>query len=176
MKISARGGRRGSTLVQTALVISIAFVLIFSVYEYGRFVMMKQLMENAAREGARFAVAHTNDMTEADIRNEIRKFLVGFDAQLENFQITISGVVLRDGGTNGAKGTALPAWTDASLTDGVVVQVDGDYKPYLPTLLWAANGLAGTGAPPGTDGVFLVQIRTDRIGLRAKSVMYSEGN
>ena len=44
-----RASRGGTTLVETAMVLSIALFLLFSVYEYGRYVMMMQLLENASR-------------------------------------------------------------------------------------------------------------------------------
>ena len=48
--------RRGLTIVETAVVISLVLLLIFGTYEYGRFVMVRQVIHNAAREGARLAV------------------------------------------------------------------------------------------------------------------------
>jgi Flp pilus assembly protein TadG len=51
--------RPAATLVETAMVISIFLMVLFGIFEYGRFVMTRGLMENAAREGARWAVAHT---------------------------------------------------------------------------------------------------------------------
>lgn len=169
--------RRGMTIVQTALVLSIALVLIFSVYEYGRLLMMKHIMENAAREGARFAVAHTNDMTKADIEAEITKFLHGFDKQLIGFEINIKAKVLRGGGANGDKGTALATWTDAAYTDGIIVEIKGNYKADLPTLQFLPNAFGAGGSPsPGGDGVFVMGWLPNTIPLRAQSVMYSEGN
>jgi Flp pilus assembly protein TadG len=45
--------RRAATIVEMALVISLVLPLMFAVFEYGRIIMLKQLMDNAAREGAR---------------------------------------------------------------------------------------------------------------------------
>ncbi|MCX7700921.1 MAG: pilus assembly protein, partial [Gemmataceae bacterium] len=63
--------RRGATLVETALVISIFLMFLFGIFEYGRFVMTRQLMENAAREGARWAIANTYNGTVTQVRNVV---------------------------------------------------------------------------------------------------------
>ena len=49
------------------MVLSFALFLLFNVYEYGRLVMMQQLVENSAREAARFAIANTSTATSADV-------------------------------------------------------------------------------------------------------------
>jgi Flp pilus assembly protein TadG len=48
--------RRGASAVEFALVAPIFFLLLFSLIEYGRMVMVQQLLTNAAREGARVGV------------------------------------------------------------------------------------------------------------------------
>ena len=48
---SLRLGRRpGATVPETALVIGIFLTLLLSIFEYGRFVMVRHLVDNAARE------------------------------------------------------------------------------------------------------------------------------
>lgn len=49
--------QRGANLVEAALVLSILFLLIFGVIEFGRAYQLYQTITNAAREGARFSVA-----------------------------------------------------------------------------------------------------------------------
>lgn len=146
-------------MVETALVLSTALLLLFGVYEYGRFVMMRQLVENAAREGARFAIAHTNDRTTQDVENEVRYRLAGLDAQLDALAIEITGIVLRDRtdpntNINYTRGTQLASWDQASPTDGVRVAVRGEFRPLLPTLLRLNS----------------------RIPMDVRAVMFSEGN
>jgi len=46
-------------MVETAAVLVIFLMLLFGVFEYCRFLFIKQLVDNAAREGARFAVVST---------------------------------------------------------------------------------------------------------------------
>jgi Flp pilus assembly protein TadG len=145
--------RRGMTLVETAICLSAAFLLIFGIFEYSRFVLMKTALENSAREGARFAVVHTNDKTTQDVKDAVTVKLAGLDAKLANFAVTVRGVVLRDG-PNGPAGTVLASWDNASPTDGIEVEVSGDYNPVLASF------------------VGLPEVMT----LRAKATMYSEAN
>jgi hypothetical protein len=53
-----RGRSRGQTLVEFALVAPLFFLLLFSIIEFGRVVYYSQVLNNAAREGARYAIVH----------------------------------------------------------------------------------------------------------------------
>src|SRR5262249_25661101 len=143
---------------------SVALFLLFSVYEYGRYVMMKQLMENAAREGARFAAAHTADMTTAEVQNQVATYMCGLDGQLSGHSVSVTGLALRDGPVYTA-GTTFSDWTQASPTDGVVVTITGTYAPQLPSLQYVAGRLLGD-----------LQMPAGSVNLQVQSVMYSEGN
>jgi Flp pilus assembly protein TadG len=150
-----RSLRRAATLVEIVVIISVALLFLFGLFEYGRFFMAKHLLENSAREGARFAVAHTADSS-SDVQGDVTNFLCGLDAKLQNCTITVTGVKLRntDGTPTTAQGSALANWYDASPTDGVKVSITGTYQPVLPSFL----GLSSS------------------IPLTATAVMYSEGN
>lgn len=141
----SRDRRRGLTLVETAIVISLVFMVIFGIYEYGRFVMARQVVQNAAREGARLAVVNTNTLTEADIQNRVSSYLVG--QQLSNTTIQVYWA-------DPTTGNNLGVWTDASFGQGIAVQVNGDYQPILPSLLFMSA----------------------TIPVQVRAVMYSEAN
>jgi hypothetical protein len=49
---------RGQALAEFALVAPIFFLLLFGIIEFGRYVYNVQVLNNAAREGARYAVVH----------------------------------------------------------------------------------------------------------------------
>ncbi len=49
--------QRGSTLVEAAVVLALLFTLLLGIMEFGRAYNLYQVGTNAAREGARFAVA-----------------------------------------------------------------------------------------------------------------------
>ena len=55
--------RTGAATVEMAFVVSIFLLLLFGIFEYCRFVFVRQVVVNAAREGARYAVVNTTDTT-----------------------------------------------------------------------------------------------------------------
>jgi hypothetical protein len=54
------GGGRGQALVEFALVFPIFVLLLMSIITFGLYVFYNQQLQNAAREGARFAAVHTS--------------------------------------------------------------------------------------------------------------------
>ena len=51
-----RKRRRGAAAVEFAVVAPVFFILIFGMIEFGRMVMVQQVITNASREGARLSV------------------------------------------------------------------------------------------------------------------------
>ena len=51
-------GSRGQAMVEFALVAPIFFLLLFAIIEGGRFIFYYELLNNATREGARYAIIH----------------------------------------------------------------------------------------------------------------------
>ena len=68
-----RPDRRGAALVEAAVVLPIFFLVILAIVEFGRAMMVGQLVTNAAREGARRAVVYGS--TEAEVREHVTTFL-----------------------------------------------------------------------------------------------------
>jgi hypothetical protein len=56
-RMKARHKQHGATLVEGAVIMLVFFGFLFAVLEFGRAYNMYQVLTNAAREGARFAVA-----------------------------------------------------------------------------------------------------------------------
>jgi Flp pilus assembly protein TadG len=58
-----RGSRRGAVAAEAAIVLPIFILAIIGIIEFGRAVMVQQILTNAAREGARRAIIQgaTND-------------------------------------------------------------------------------------------------------------------
>ena len=52
-----RASERGTTIVESAIIMLAFFVFLFGIMEAGRFINQRQALTNAAREGARFAIA-----------------------------------------------------------------------------------------------------------------------
>jgi Flp pilus assembly protein TadG len=71
---------RGSTIVESAIILLVFFMFIFGIAEAGRFLNTRQVLTNAAREGARLAVAPlsgTNTLpTTTEIQDRVNQYLV----------------------------------------------------------------------------------------------------
>jgi Flp pilus assembly protein TadG len=52
---------RGQALVEFAFVAPMFFLLVFAIIDFGRYVYYVQILNNAAREGARYAIVHGNN-------------------------------------------------------------------------------------------------------------------
>jgi Flp pilus assembly protein TadG len=61
--------RRGAAAVEFAVVAPVFFILIFGMIEFGRMVMVQQILTNASREGARKAVL--DGSTAADVNTTV---------------------------------------------------------------------------------------------------------
>ena len=58
MKAGQAARSRGQALVEFALVFPMFFVLLVAIFDFGRIVWARNSLENAAREGARYAIVH----------------------------------------------------------------------------------------------------------------------
>ena len=56
--MSERRRSRGQALVEFALIAPVFLVLVFAIIEGGRFVFFYEVLNNATREGARYAIIH----------------------------------------------------------------------------------------------------------------------
>ena len=64
---SRRDGR-GQALVELALILPILLMLLLGIFEFGRAWNTKQVITDAAREGARLAVVQNNDIDQDDVK------------------------------------------------------------------------------------------------------------
>ena len=65
--------RRGAAAVEFAIVAPMFFLMLFGMIEFGRMLMVQQLLTNATREGARYAVLEGS--TEAEVENLVVDYL-----------------------------------------------------------------------------------------------------
>jgi Flp pilus assembly protein TadG len=72
-QISQTQNRRGTALVEMALVLPIFVAVTLGIVEFGRAMMVGQLITNAAREGARLAII--DGSTNAEVTDYIEDFL-----------------------------------------------------------------------------------------------------
>lgn len=66
--------RRGAALVEMALVLPVFLMVIFGIIEFGRGMMVGQMVTNAAREGARLAVISGN--TNTNVETQVKDFIL----------------------------------------------------------------------------------------------------
>src|SRR5947209_17575874 len=82
--------RRGATAVEVAVVVSVLMFLLLAIFEYGRYVMLEHMLINAVREGARYALAHSQDATVVDdTKALVKQKLAGQDKQLPDLAVTV---------------------------------------------------------------------------------------
>jgi hypothetical protein len=106
--------------------------------------MTVQLLNNAAREGARYAVVNTTAVTTANVQSYTDQYLMGQgSAQLVSYSATSNISVYRADPTTGGN-TGL-SWTNASWGDAVGVSITGTYKPITPGLLYLTSTITVTG-------------------------------
>jgi Flp pilus assembly protein TadG len=79
--------QRGAAAVEFAVVAPVFVLLIFGMIEYGRMVMVQQMLTNASREGARRAVLE--GASETDVRTVVVNYLSPASIPVTNSDITI---------------------------------------------------------------------------------------
>lgn len=160
---SLRHRRRATYLVEFAVAATVFFLFLFGVIEYGRLLMTRHLLDNAAREGARYAVVNTSTAQTSDVQNTVDHYLVGAKAQLTGYNKTTSIEVFMTNGVTAqpvdANGNAVSSWTQSpwnSATFGqpIMILVTGTYQPFFPNFLFLGK----------------------KITLQSSYVMYCEAN
>lgn len=123
-----RDGERGQALIETALLLPFVFLLLLLVVEFGFFLWMNLNINNAAREGARYAAigkAAAPDSGSCVGTQTVagRAVAVG-GARIACDEVDLWYVELALPGTSGNE--------VASGGDGVVVQINHPYQPITP--------------------------------------------
>jgi Flp pilus assembly protein TadG len=140
------------TAVETGIVLLIALTMLMAIFEYGRFLMVRQLAENAAREGARQAVSGTSVYATSDIQNTVLKYLAGQPLLNGSGQaLAASDIqVYRADPSTGSPMASDSTWSDAAFGDAIAVKITAKYKPILPTF-----GFLPSSVPVNTTAVML---------------------
>jgi Flp pilus assembly protein TadG len=107
--------------VEFAVVAPLFFLLVFGMIEFGRMVMVQQIITNASREGARVAVL--DGATTADVVNAVDNYMTG--VSVDGAQVTIKG----------PNGDILDPPSSAGYGEpvAVVVSVPFDQVSWLPS-------------------------------------------
>lgn len=130
-----RRQRRGAVMVEAAVVLPFIILMLFGVLEYGRYIMMRQQLTNAAREGARYAVAHTQSQTIAgttygnatsDVTNQITQRLGPLGLQGQVISVYESD----------SAGNNLGSWNNTSSGEWICVKITGNFPVVAQGLLF----------------------------------------
>ena len=110
-----RNKRKGAAAVEFAIVAPVFVLLVFGMIEYGRMVMVQQVITNATREGARRAVL--DGVTAADVNTTVNTYLTNG---------TVSGATVTLSPTN-------PATASSGTPVSVTVSVPYTAVSWLPS-------------------------------------------
>ena len=144
--LSRRKPIRGLSTIECALVLPLCIMVLVGIIEGARVIAARELLDNAAREGARLAAVSTTSLTTADIQAAVSK---RFSGQTTAPNLTV--LVYR---ADPVTGQNLGAWTDAGRGDCIAVEATASHTVAMPLF----------GLLPNT------------LSLHAKSLVYSEGN
>jgi Flp pilus assembly protein TadG len=119
------GRRWGAVLVETSVIIGLVAMLVFGVFEYARLLMDWDLLNNAAREGCRYALVHNTDSTiNTDVQTIVTNFMGGQTSSFTNFTVTVSGTY--ESGPQ--QGVSTQQVNTLAAGDLITVTVSGTYK------------------------------------------------
>ena len=122
--------QRGAAAVEFAVVAPVFILLIFGMIEYGRMVMVQQMLTNASREGARRAVLE--GATETEVRDVVKTYLSPAHVPVVDSDITF-GI--------GTSATAA-ALNTANYGDPIHVSVGINFGQvsWLPSPMYLSSG------------------------------------
>jgi Flp pilus assembly protein TadG len=123
-----RGQRSGAAAIETAVVMIPVVLVIFGVFQYGRLLMDWNVLNNAAREGCRYALVNNTSATIAtDVQTLVTNKMGGEINSFTNFTVSVSGTHL---------GTSTTV-NNLVAGDMITVTVSGKYNfinlPFIPT-------------------------------------------
>ncbi|MCA9249286.1 MAG: pilus assembly protein [Planctomycetales bacterium] len=118
---SCRRDRRGAAAVEFALVAPVFFLLVFGMIEYGRMVMVQQILTNASREGARKAVIEGTSST--DVQAAVQQYLT--DASISGATVTVTSTA-----------PVAPDYADSMTVD---VEIPFSQVSWLPTPMFLGS-------------------------------------
>jgi Flp pilus assembly protein TadG len=87
---SRRRAESGQGLVEVALLVPLLVLVLVAVVDFGRIFMVRHVITNASREGARLAVL--GDQDSSDVQAEVERYLSGAGLIADKAHITVSGL------------------------------------------------------------------------------------
>lgn len=86
LSIGAAAGRRGAAVTEFAIVAPVFFMMVIGFIEFGRALMVQQVLVNASRVGAR--MASTTGATSTDVQTAVQNYTTG--VKISNVSVTVS--------------------------------------------------------------------------------------
>jgi Flp pilus assembly protein TadG len=112
-------GRKAAAAIETAVVMLPVMLLIFGVFQYGRLLADWNILNNAAREGCRYAlVNNTSPTITADVQTIVNNRMAIEARSFSGLTVSISGT---------HQGVATPV-NNLVAGDFITVTVTGQYK------------------------------------------------
>jgi len=120
MRRRSKQRSRGQALVEFAFVVPIFLLLMFAIIDFGRYVYYVQVINNAAREGTRYAIVHgskgipatgpgSSDASGERVKAVVRNYAIGVIGSAADLDIA-------------------PSWPDGTNTRESLATVDVTYR------------------------------------------------
>jgi Flp pilus assembly protein TadG len=113
----------------------------FAIFEYGRYLMVRQIVDNAARAGARQAVPIATSFISASSANTTVTDAITQNLAAQNLQNLNVQIFQSD-----TSGNNIGTWQSTDFGDNIAVQIDADLPILLPTFGFLPNN----GAAPNS--------------------------
>jgi Flp pilus assembly protein TadG len=134
MRLAAnRKVRRGIAAVEVAVVLPVALVLMYAIFDSGRAIATKLLLDNAARAAVRQAAVGTTTLTTANLQTTVANYMGG---------LALQGMIVQAYQVDPATGANVGVWTSAANGQCIAVQVTGNYIPIIPKFRLSAGPIA----------------------------------
>jgi hypothetical protein len=106
--------RRGTTVVETALVLPVFLVFVLGIIELGHAQMVKNLLRSGCREAAR--IGSTEGRTTAEVRQRVLD-VIGSAVEPDTVQVYVKDASVFDDGGGSTDGESLEGLPNIELTD-----------------------------------------------------------
>lgn len=118
--------RLGAAAIEFAFVFPLVFSIFFCFIEHGRYAMIKSLVQNACREGARYAAVTITDpnIDETEIEDWVNNAMLGYQNTLAGYDVQVY--------LTNTNGDNLGDYESALYTQMVAVQITGTHEVWMP--------------------------------------------
>jgi Flp pilus assembly protein TadG len=121
--------RTGGAAVETAAVVSVFLLLLFGILEYCRMIYVQQVVQNAAREGARYAIVNSYDPNlVVNTQAKVQSYMGGLDKSLQSYTCSVYAADVN--------GNNIGSPNNAPFGQYICADVSLVYSPITPSFLY----------------------------------------